>query len=128
MRDEEVLCIGVVGRLSRSTLDAKSHLALLNFIADLFFKNLHVVVTDIADGSNPVGARWAEESGRDLRTFAEPLPSEELGDWAYCRALKARRRRFIERCDCVYMVEKKGWQARFVKRCCRRRGIECFVF
>lgn len=91
----------------------------------LRFKNLEIVCD--ADGSDSPVLRWAEKRDLIVRPFTEPMPPETLGFWARRRAMRARCRRFVERCDCVYLIERKGLRTRMIQRCCRRRGISCFV-
>lgn len=127
MTDEDAVRIGIVGRDDDTDRDIENSLFLLDFVVDLFFVNLQVAVTDAADGSDSPVLRWAEKRDLIVRPFTEPMPPETLGFWARRRAMRARCRRFVERCDCVYLIERKGLRTRMIQKCCRRRGISCFV-
>lgn len=125
MKGKSVMRIGIVGRVNSGSLDTKSHFILLDILADLIYTGLQTVVTDANDGGETPGADWAEKRGYAVRPFAEPMPPETLGYWARRRAMKARCRRFVEQCDCVYLIDKRGARARMIEKCCRRRGIWC---
>lgn len=144
MNDQELIdCgavrrIGFVGHPSLNSPIAKDVLDFFDLYIRIFHKKAHTIVVDtVLDGESELAAYCAEKHGLALCRFTEPLPPKTLGFFARRRAVRARCRRFIEQCECIYTADTwflhpafNFWSARrrFVEKCCREKGIRNFWF